>query len=279
MNIPKAIIPVAGYGTRRFPITKAVEKCMLPIGNRPIVDYVVQDCIDAGITDIYFVVGEQSEQLQTYYGQNEQLNEYLMAHGKEALLTESGIQPPDNVRFHYVIQTATGKHGTAAAVALTFDFIEPGESAAVLMGDDFFYNSDGSSEIARLLNNVSDGSNAILGAVLSAEDKITGRYGSIEQDEQGNLIRIVEHPEILPEPFIKNVSKYVLNYKMLRAIWEYVETESPSGEYYIFAPFEQMIASGETMKVIPAQGEYLDGGNLAGWLHANEVVGADLLKS
>lgn len=51
--ISKAIIPVAGWGTRRLPITKTIEKCMLPIGNRPLVDFVVQDCLKAGITDIF----------------------------------------------------------------------------------------------------------------------------------------------------------------------------------------------------------------------------------
>ncbi len=48
-EITKAIIPVAGWGTRMLPITKAIEKCMLPIGTRPLVDYVVQDCLRAGI--------------------------------------------------------------------------------------------------------------------------------------------------------------------------------------------------------------------------------------
>lgn len=73
--ITTAIIPVAGWGSRRLPITKAIEKCMLPIGNRPLVDYVVQDCIAAGITDIIFVVSEGSEQLQRYYGHNQALEQ------------------------------------------------------------------------------------------------------------------------------------------------------------------------------------------------------------
>ena len=65
--ITKAIIPVAGWGTRMLPITKSIEKCMLPVGTRPVIDYVVQDVIKAGIKDIYFVVGEQSSQLQSFY--------------------------------------------------------------------------------------------------------------------------------------------------------------------------------------------------------------------
>src|SRR6476659_3713685 len=83
MNITKAIIAVAGYGTRRLPITKTLEKCMLPVGNRPVVDYLVQDCIEAGITDIIFVVNERHEQIKHYYtGRNESLEAYLEKNGK-----------------------------------------------------------------------------------------------------------------------------------------------------------------------------------------------------
>src|ERR1044072_794397 len=77
----KAIIALAGFGTRRLPITKSIEKCMIPIGNRPIIDYVVENCLNAGITDIIFVVGEQSSQIRTYYGNNEALDAYLQQKG------------------------------------------------------------------------------------------------------------------------------------------------------------------------------------------------------
>jgi hypothetical protein len=69
-KVTKAIIPVAGWGTRRLPITKVIEKCMLPIGNRPLIDYIVQDCVEAGMTDIYFVVSHKESQLEQYYRQN-----------------------------------------------------------------------------------------------------------------------------------------------------------------------------------------------------------------
>jgi UTP--glucose-1-phosphate uridylyltransferase len=63
----KAIITAGGWGTRRLPITKAIDKSMLPIGNRPIVDYVVEDCLKAGITEIIFIVSEGSSQLQSLW--------------------------------------------------------------------------------------------------------------------------------------------------------------------------------------------------------------------
>src|SRR5689334_11009751 len=103
MKCTKAIIPVAGYGTRCLPITKAIEKCMLPVGNRPIIDYVVEDCLCAGIEEIIFVVGENFEQLKRYYGHNTLLEDYLKDRNKS---TELGkVQAVGGgARFRYVIQ-------------------------------------------------------------------------------------------------------------------------------------------------------------------------------
>ena len=99
-KITKAIIPVAGWGTRMLPITKAIEKCMLPVGTRPVIDYVVQDVIAAGIKDIYFVVGEQSSQLQSFYRTNIPLNDYLKRAGKEDKLTL--VAPLSGVETHFI---------------------------------------------------------------------------------------------------------------------------------------------------------------------------------
>lgn len=268
MAVTKAIIPVAGWGTRRLPITKAIEKCMLPIGNRPIVDYVVDDCLKAGITDIYFVVGEQSEQLHTFYRDNVELTDYLIRNNKQDMipLTETPL-----ARFHYIVQPSYGKYGTAVPVDLAMPYINEGESVVVVMGDDCLYNSDGSSDISRLLEATSEGQSAIL-AVPVHDDSIQ-RYGHIVTDDQQNLVRIIEHPDPMPEQFMKNVSKYVLSYDMLKAISNYVAQPIETGrEYYIFHPFQQVIEQGGIMKVVPAQGQYLDAGTVEGWLHANQVV-------
>ncbi len=270
-KVTKAIIPVAGWGTRMLPITKSIEKCMLPVCNRPIIDYVVRDCLAAGITELIFVVGEDSTQLENFYRSNIKLNDYLRRNNKDSLLPM--VAPLAGVKLHFVVQPSYGKYGTAVPVALASDFIHPGESAVVLMGDDFFYSRDGSSEIARLLEGAGDAPNAVLGAVLRDNDTITGRYGSIQEDAQGNLIQIVEHPDILPKPFIKNVSKYLLSYDMIMAIKAYVEQPSrDGGEYFIFTPFTSLLADGHIMKVVHAKGEYLDGGTLEGWLYANNTV-------
>lgn len=265
-SITKAIIPVAGWGTRRLPITKAIEKCMLPVGNRPIVDYVVQDCIAAGITDIYFVVNEQSDQIRRFYGDNQALEAYLERNGKSDMLAPT---LPERVTVHFIVQP-DGAYGTAVPVALAAEQTGTDEPIVVVMGDDFIYNRDGSSEIAHLIAETPDGQNAMLGVRVPKES--VSRYGVIEMTENQDFVRIVEKPSVEEAPSdLINVSKYVLNSATLKTILEYIK-QPIEGEYQITDPINQVVQSGGIMKVVPANGEFLDGGNLEGWLHANVVV-------
>lgn len=270
MAITKAIIPVAGWGTRRLPITKTIEKCMLPIGNRPLVDYVVQDCLAAGITELIFVVGEDSDQLQSYYRSNIKLNDYLYRNGKADKLPL--VAPLSGVKLHFVTQPSYGKYGTAVPVALAADFIEDGESAVVLMGDDFIYNSDGSSEVQRLIDATPAGECGLLAARIPRHE--VGKYGVIEQDESGNYVRIVDQPDPQEAPSdLINISKYILTKSVIdRAV---NLPAAHNGEYQLPDAINDHVAVGGTVKVVPAVGEYLDGGSVEGWLHANRVVLGD----
>lgn len=268
MTITKAIIPVAGWGTRRLPITKAIEKCMLPIGNRPLVDYVVEDCIKAGITDIYFVVSEGSSQLKAYYDDNQALNNYLVANNKADTIPLATASK--RARYHYITQPNDTKYGTAIPVGLVVPELAADESVVVLMGDDFIYNADGTSEVARLLAATPEGGNAMLGVNVPREQ--TNRYGVLQLNEQHEFVQIVEKPpvELAPSTLI-NVSKYVLNHELLSAIAAYANVEL-SGEYYITDPINQYVYGGGKVKVVESNGQFLDGGSVEGWLHANNVV-------
>lgn len=268
MKITKAIIPVAGWGTRRLPITKTIEKCMLPIGNRPLVDYIVEDCIKAGIADIYFVVSAGSTQLQSYYGDNTQLVDYLHANGKADSIPL--VTPPRDVTFHYVEQDASSKYGTAIPVALVAPLLEADESVVVLMGDDFMYSTDETNDIARLIEAAEQGTSAMLGVRIPQEN--VSRYGVLEYDMNNNFVQIVEKPTPVNAPSnLINVSKYVLNPSAVQQIVGYAETERTS-EYYITDPINTYVAQGGIVKIVQAAGEYLDGGSVEGWLHANNVV-------
>ena len=269
MPVTKAIIPVAGWGTRRLPITKAIEKSMLPVGNRPIVDYVVRDCILAGITDIYFVVSQGSTQLQQYYQDNVRLNEYLQYNGQDTMIELA--RPPQNINFHYIEQDPNAKYGTAIPVAMVVPYLQKGESAAVLLGDCFFYNTDQTSELLRLKTATQDGANSILAVEVPHEQ--TNKYGVIQFNEDNGFFEsIVERPAIeqAPSNYI-NSGTFILNYDVLLQIYNYSNLDV-SGEFRIIEPINQYVLAGGGVQVVPAKGQYLDGGNVHDWLYANQVI-------
>jgi UTP--glucose-1-phosphate uridylyltransferase len=268
-TVTKAIIPVAGWGTRRLPITKSIEKCMLPVGNRPIVDYVVRDCIKAGITEIFFVVTKGSTQLKQYYTDNEALTQFLEYNRKQDLIELA--RPPQNVIFHYIEQDANQKYGSAIPVSLVMPLLKKGESVAVVTGDAFFHSADGSSEILRLKAATPEGGNGLLTATVAPEE--VSRYGIVDFDEDtGAFAGIVEKPPVGQAPSNQmNTAIYVLNYEMILRIYNYCQIEL-SGEYQITDPISQSVVEKVVTTVVPAQGEYLDCGNVHGWLHANNLI-------
>jgi UTP--glucose-1-phosphate uridylyltransferase len=272
-EVTRAIILLAGYGTRRLPITKAVEKCMLPIGNRPIVDYVVEDCIRAGVTDITFVVSEQSQQLRTYYGTNQNLHDYLERVGKQQHI-ETILEPSKKATFHYVVQTPDMPYGTAVPVALCADLVSEGEQVIVASGDDFEFNRDNGSELARLIHAAHDsGATAGMLATNVPRERV-GRYGVIDLDDRGCFKQIIEGPDPANAPStLVNISKYLFDKKLFELTRKVMdEPPAPNGEYQVIAALNKYVADGNSFPVIPIKGTYLDGGTLEGWLHANNVV-------
>lgn len=270
MNITKAIIPVAGWGTRMLPITKAIEKCMLPIGTRPVIDYVVRDVIKAGIKDIYFVVGEQSSQLQSYYRTNILLNDYLKRNGKEDRLPL--VAPLKEVSIHFITQPSTGGYGTSIPVGLASEFIDQDESAVVIMGDQFFHREDDGSNTADLINLVqSRGLSAgLFGNPLPEE--LIPKFGIIEKDAEDNFVRIVEKPTIEEAPSNLNNSSFYIFDKEIFELARTLPANPARGEYEVTDAINAYVASGKKIAVGTVQGEYMECGSVDGWLRANNVV-------
>ena len=272
--ITKAIIPVAGWGTRRLPITKIIEKSMLPVGNRPLVDYSVQELIKAGVKDIYMVISNVEPcQVQEFYKDNLALNQYLIDRGKEDRLKLAKTLP-DDVTIHYTVQDPAGKYGTAVPIAMVVEEYKIDEPVLVFMGDDFIWNPGGQSAAEALIKaSGENGDSAILGVEIE-KDKVE-KYGVLSEKD-GNLVGVVEKPtpEEAPSNLI-NVSKYIMSPELLKKIVKYV-SEHDFGpldqEYMVTDPIDDFIKNGGIIKVAPTNGEYLDGGSVEGWLHANNVV-------
>lgn len=273
-KITKAIIPVAGWGTRRLPITKVIEKSMLPVGNRPLVDYSVQELIEAGVTDIYMVVSNTEPcQVREFYSDNIVLNDYLISRGKgdRVALTKT---LPEHVKIHYIAQDANSKYGTAVPVAMAAEEYNLNEPVIVYMGDDFIWNPEGESAATSLINSLqSETDSAILGVEIPKEK--VDKYGVLEVQD-GKLTNVVEKPSVEEAPSnLINVSKYILSADLLQKIVAYVNEHDfgpTDQEYMITDPIYDYIKQDQTMRVASTSGQYLDGGSVEGWVHANNVV-------
>lgn len=273
MKISKAIIPVAGWGTRRLPITKIIEKSMLPVGNRPLVDYSVQELIQAGVKDIYMIVSNVEPcQVRAFYRDNLALNLYLNERGKTDKL-EKAKTLPDDVHIHYIAQDPSAKYGTAVPVAMAVEEYNIDEPVLVFMGDDFVWNPGGKSSAEALLESVKDETESALFAIDHPYEALLNGGALTIKDER--VIKITEKPTPEQVTGLTSVSKYILSPGLLQEIVKYVH-ENDFGpadqEYMITDPFASYIEKGGVMRAARTDGEYLDGGTVEGWVHANNVV-------
>jgi len=279
MQCTKAIIALAGYGTRRLPITKAVEKCMMPVGNQPIVDYIVDDLVAAGITDIIFVVGEQADQIRTYYGHNELLERHLAEHNKtEWSGTLAAIAGKAN--FKFVVQDRYQPYGTTTPLWLAKELITDGEPFLMLYGDNIFYNQDGSSAIADFLHQAEAAGTQGAMLAVPVPDDMVHHYGIVATKMNGSVElydHIVEHPKIGEAPGnLNNAGCFLLQPNVLPHVERSMQQEAPDHkEKWLIDAVNWWVADGNDTAVIRMKGEYLDCGSLQGWLSANNRIVGD----
>src|SRR5215211_4000461 len=197
-KVRRAVIPAAGLGTRFLPATKAQPKEMLPLLDKPAIQYVVEEAVRAGLTDIIIIIGRGKHAIVDHFDRSFELEHFLEAKGKFDELKEVR-ELSDMASIHYIRQR--DPLGLGHAVAAAEDHVG-GESFAVLLGDDLIV------EQTRLLQEM-------LGAMEVSRDEIS-LYGCIEPDlvENEHLARvrsIVEKPT--PEDAPSNlaaIGRYVL---------------------------------------------------------------------
>lgn len=272
-SIKKALITAGGYGTRFFPITKSVQKEMLPILNKPILDYLVEDCIKAGITDIVFIVKQGDTLVRNYYTESKTAYEYLQQRNK--------LEKYDEIKhlhtqasFQFIEQPNVGDYGTAIPVKLAKEQLKNEEAFVVLMGDDFLFNPNGENVVSQMINYFNNSNaDALLSCMEVPFDQVN-KYGIIDYVTENGfnfLARFVEKPAIgeLHSNFA-NISKYILNSR----VFDILETQKPDERLKEFLLTDSIISLASTQKVavLVPEGEYLDGGSIAGWLKANLTV-------
>lgn len=132
MKITKAIIPAGGLGTRFLPATKAIPKELFPVINKPVLQYILEECLDSGITDIFIVINKEKEIIKNYFTPNEALEERLKAAGREDYIAE-WKNLLSKLKITFGVQKEV--KGSAHAMLPAEEWAN-GEPVAVLFGDD-----------------------------------------------------------------------------------------------------------------------------------------------
>ena len=198
MKVKKAVIPAAGLGTRFLPATKAQPKEMLPIVDKPTIQYIVEEAVASGIEDIIIVTGRSKRAIEDHFDKSYELESELTKHQKDDLLKV--VQDISNMaNIYYVRQKEPKGLGHAIHCAKTFIGNEP---FAVLLGDDVVY-SPGNPCLKQMID-VYDKTQASVLGVQQVKPEDVSKYGIVDCKEEGERVyrvnTLVEKPALKDAP-------------------------------------------------------------------------------
>ncbi|WP_419876215.1 UTP--glucose-1-phosphate uridylyltransferase GalU [Candidatus Pristimantibacillus sp. PTI5] len=221
MKVRKAIIPAAGLGTRFLPATKAMPKEMLPIVDKPTIQYIVEEAVASGIEDIIIVTGKGKRAIEDHFDNSFELEQNLLEKGKLELLSE--VQKSSNmVDIHYIRQKEARGLGHAIWCARKFIGKEP---FAVLLGDDIVQAEKPC--LKQMIEQYDRYKSSIIGVQTVPMDEVS-RYGIVDgkavKDRLYSVSNLVEKPkrEVAPSN-IAIMGRYILS----PSIFDILENQSP----------------------------------------------------
>ena len=206
--IKKCVFPVAGMGTRFLPATKASPKEMLPIVDKPLIQYAVEEAVEAGCTEMVFITGRNKRSIEDHFDKAYELETELELRQKDKLLAHVRDILPSNITCMYIRQTEALGLGHAVLCAQAAVGNEP---FAVILADDLIDTPKGA--LKQMVDIYNKSGNSVLG-VETVEPSQTGSYGIVEVEKLKNFQRItniVEKPK--PEEAPSNlavVGRYIL---------------------------------------------------------------------
>ncbi|HUD10880.1 MAG TPA: sugar phosphate nucleotidyltransferase [Candidatus Saccharimonadia bacterium] len=273
MKVTTAVIFASGFGSRMLPVTAAVQKDLLPILDRPCIDYIIADCLEAGIRDFIITIRPGSHDMQDYYVGNPVLESHLRRYGKkEALAKLHTIHK--QATFNFVEQPADAGYGTAVPLMVAIPHLPKDSAVLVSSGDEVIWRTDGGSNMRDLVSVFEDsGAEGAITGLEQPEDQLY-KYGVLEVARDGDhefLRGFVEKPELGQAPSnVANTSKYILTPDLLKYVLN-VKPDAKSNEFYVTDAVRNAAAE-HNVVVSRAKGEWLDCGSVKGWLHANLTV-------
>ena len=261
VKVKKAVIPAAGYGTRFLPATKAMAKEMLPIVDKPTIQFIVEEAIEAGIEDILIVTGKSKRPIEDHFDSNIELEEHLRKQGKDDLLE---LVKPTNVNLFFVRQSYPKGLGHAILQAEPF---------VVMLGDDIM---QGQEPLTKQLIDVYEKTHASNIAVMEVPHEETSKYGIIAPErelEDGiyNVEYFVEKPK--PEDAPSDLA-IIGRYLLTPEIFDILENQAPGagGEIQLTDAIDTL---NKTQRVFAKRfdGKRYDIGNKLGFLEMSIEYG------
>ena len=280
-QITKAILPVAGFGTRFLPATKAQPKEMLPIVDKPAIQYIVEDAVSAGIKEIIFVTGRGKRAIEDHFDYSFELDKTLVEKNKLELVKEvrriSAL-----AKFSYVRQPLPLGDGHALACAAHLVYDEP---VLVMFGDTLYDAEEGPA--SQILKTFAKYGDPVIGlsAVPPSEVSKFGVIDGVAIDERIYEIKhFIEKPSPSEAPSnLVAVGVYVLTPEVLS--WLTTMKPGPSGELRLADAFQQMLAHDRPLYGQEFNGTWLDTGDKLGFIKAtiqlglkNKELGPELKK-
>ncbi|SAL48623.1 UTP-glucose-1-phosphate uridylyltransferase [Caballeronia terrestris] len=264
LKVKKAVFPVAGLGTRFLPATKASPKEMLPIVDKPLIQYAVEEAIAAGITEMIFVTGRGKRAIEDHFDKSYEVEAELQARGKQALLDLVRSIKPSHVDCFYVRQAEPLGLGHAVLCAERMIGEEP---FAVMLADDLI---DGQPPVLAQMVEVFDHYHSSVIGVEEINPNDSRSYGVIDgkpwADGLFKLSRVVEKPE--PEAAPSNLG-VVGRYVLMPRIFEHLRKQKPGagGEIQLTDAIQSLLAH-EQVLAHRFKGKRFDCGSKLGYLKA-----------
>ena len=272
-KITKAVFPVAGLGTRFLPATKAIPKEMLPIIDKPLIEYAVEEAVNAGITEIIFITSHTKRAIEDHFDQNFELEEKLLNAGKDGFLEKINRDIFKNVKFTYVRQKT--QNGLGDAILHSEHLIQE-EAFAIVLADDLIINNP--SCISQLISSYDEHKCSIIGVNEVPQNEIE-KYGVISIDESSStknsffLNDIVEKPKTNPPSNLAVVGRYVLSSN----IFKYLKNLKPSvgGEVQLTDAIKLMLNDEKVVGHL-YEGKKFDCGSRHGYVNAIKHLAKEL---